>query len=362
MESVASTGGQIMPPIMGVGAFIMAEMIGVKYTDIATSAIIPAVCYFFAAFMIVHLLAKKKKMHVDSVSLKYENRPILPRLYRLLPIVVLVFLLYSGFSLPRSAIYCTLLSIFIGALSKETRIGPKKLLNCLIEGVKQASYVALPTAGCGIMIGIVVRSGVAVKIAKLIGTSGNSSLFLAMVVAALGCILLGMALPTSAAYLIGNVLFCSSIQGLGIEALPANMFIFYFGVIAQITPPVCMASYTAAGIAGASAWRTGWKAFTFAITAFLVPFLFVYQPAILLIGAPLEIVQATAVVVLGTFFLAVGIAGYFRRSLRTVEQAVFFAAAICLILPSTITDWVGLAIGIAACVYCVASAKQAKAA
>ncbi len=194
--------------------------------------------------------------------------------------MVLVILLYSGFSLPRSAIYCTLLAIFIGALSKETRIGPKKLLNCLIEGVKQASYVALPTAGCGIMIGIVVRSGVAVKIAKLIGTSGNSSLFLAMVVAALGCILLGMALPTSAAYLIGNVLFCSSIQGLGIEALPANMFIFYFGVIAQITPPVCMASYTAAGIAGASAWRTGWKAFTFAVTAFLVPFLFVYQPAI----------------------------------------------------------------------------------
>ncbi len=143
--------------------------------------------------------------------------------------MVLVILLYSGFSLPRSAIYCTLLAIFIGALSKETRIGPKKLLNCLIEGVKQASYVAL---------------------------------------------------PTSAAYLIGNVLFCSSIQGLGIEALPANMFIFYFGVIAQITPPVCMASYTAAGIAGASAWRTGWKAFTFAVTAFLVPFLFVYQPAI----------------------------------------------------------------------------------
>jgi len=361
VESVASTGGQIMPPIMGVGAFIMAEIIGVKYTDIALSAIIPAAAYFYACFMIVHLLAKKKNIKNDAVGLKQETKPILPRLYRLLPMIVLIFMLYSGFSLPRSAIYCTALSVIIGALSEETRRGPKQLLNTLIEGVKQAAYVALPTAGCGIMIGIVIQSGVAVKIAKLVGASGNSSLFLALVIAAIGCILLGMALPTSAAYLIGNVLFCSAIVGLGIGTLSANMFLFYFGVIAQITPPVCLASYTAAGIAGASAWKTGWKAFSFSITAFLVPFLFVYQPAILLMGTTMEIIKSCIVVLLGTTFLACGITGYFAgRDMKAIERVVFLASAIGLILPSTWSDLVGLIIGALACGYCFIMGRHGK--
>ena len=163
-----------------------------------------------------------------------------------------------------------------------------------MDGVRQAANIAIPTAACGIMIGIVVNSGVAVKIAKLIGTSGEGSLFIALLIAALGCLLLGMALPTVAAYLIAVTLFASAIQGLGISALVTNMFIFYFGVVAQITPPVCLASFTAAGIAGASAWKTGWKAFSFAITAFIVPFAFVYRPAILLEGTAVEIIMHTA--------------------------------------------------------------------
>lgn len=359
VESVASTGGQIMPPIMGVGAFIMAEMIGVNYTTIATSAIIPALCYFGAVFMVVDLLARKKKMSGGNKALKYEGKPILPRVYRLLPIMVLVIMIFLGFSLPRTAIYCTLLSIAIGQISKDTRLNLHQLLNCLIEGCRQAAYTALPTGACGIMIGIVVRSGAAVKIAKLITSSGNSSLFLALLVAAAGCILLGMALPTSAAYLLGNVLFVSAIQSLNIGALSANMFLFYFGVIAQITPPVCVASYTAAGIAGASAWKTGWKAFTFAITAFLVPFLFVYQPAILLQGTVLEIIYALIVVFSGTMLLAMGVAGYFRKPLQSWERAVCFVASILLIMPSQITDIIGILVALVFMVYCSMTKKRA---
>lgn len=358
VESVASTGGQIMPPIMGAGAFIMAEMIGVKYMTIATSAIIPACAYFGAAFILVHLLAKKRQMADNNAGLKYQGSPILPRIYRLLPIILLVIMIFKGLSMPRAAIYCTLLSIVINLTAKDIRMNAKQMLHTLMEGVRQASNVAIPTAACGIMIGIVVRSGVAVKIAKLIGTSGNSHLLMALLVAAAGCLLLGMALPTVAAYLIANTLFCSAIQKLGVEPLVANMFIFYFGVVAQITPPVCLASFTAAGIANASAWKTGWKAFYFAITAFIAPFIFVYRPAILLIGTIPEIILAVAMVACATFFLASGVAGYMGKNLNVVERALFYVAALMFVMPGSMYDMIGIVLGAVLLVWCLVISKK----
>ena len=358
VESVASTGGQIMPPIMGAGAFIMAEMIGIPYMDIATAAILPAVAYFGAVFILVHLLAKKKQMSTTNDALKYQGSPILPRVYRLVPIILLVIMIFAGMSMPRAAIYCTALSIILCMLSKDTRMSAKQLMETLIEGVRQAANVAIPTAACGIMIGIVVRSGVAVKVAKLIGTSGNNSLLLALVVAAVGCLMLGMALPTVAAYLIANTLFCSAIQGLGIEALVANMFIFYFGVVAQITPPVCLASFTAAGIANASAWKTGWKAFFFAITAFIAPFMFVYRPSILLIGTVTEILISCAMTACATFFLAAGVAGYMGKNLSAAERVLFFAAALMFIMPGSMFDLIGIVMGVVLVAWCLIFSRR----
>ena len=358
VESVASTGGQIMPPIMGAGAFIMAEMIGIPYMDIATAAILPAVAYFGAVFVLVHLLAKKKQMSTTNDALKYQGSPILPRVYRLVPIILLVIMIFAGMSMPRAAIYCTALSIILCMLSKDTRMSARQLMETLIEGVRQAANVAIPTAACGIMIGIVVRSGVAVKVAKLIGTSGNNSLLLALVVAAVGCLMLGMALPTVAAYLIANTLFCSAIQGLGIEALVANMFIFYFGVVAQITPPVCLASFTAAGIANASAWKTGWKAFFFAITAFIAPFMFVYRPSILLIGTVTEILISCAMTACATFFLAAGVAGYMGKNLSAAERVLFFAAALMFIMPGSMFDLIGIVMGVVLVVWCLIFSRR----
>ena len=358
VESVASTGGQIMPPIMGAGAFIMAEMIGIPYMDIATAAILPAVAYFGAVFILVHLLAKKKQMSTTNDALKYQGSPILPRVYRLVPIILLVIMIFAGMSMPRAAIYCTALSIILCMLSKDTRMSAKQLMETLIEGVRQAANVAIPTAACGIMIGIVVRSGVAVKVAKLIGTSGNNSLLLALVVAAVGCLMLGMALPTVAAYLIANTLFCSAIQGLGIEALVANMFIFYFGVVAQITPPVCLASFTAAGIANASAWKTGWKAFFFAITAFIAPFMFVYRPSILLVGTAAEILISCAMTACATFFLAAGVAGYMGKNLSAAERVLFFAAALMFIMPGRMFDLIGIVMGVVLVVWCLIFSRR----
>ena len=357
IESVASTGGQIMPPIMGTGAFIMAEMIGVPYIKIATTAIIPALAYYGAVFVLVHLLAKKYGIGEGE---KYVGDPVLPRLYRLAPIVLLVVFICIGMSMPRAALYCALLSLVLSMLSSDTRPSPKKMLNTLIEGVRQSANIAIPTGACGIMIGIVVRSGIAVKIAKLIGQTGGQSLLLALVVAAIGCLLLGMALPTVAAYLIANTLFCSSIMGLGVQTLVANMFIFYFGVIAQITPPVCLASFTAAGIANASAWKTGWKAFSFAIVAFIAPFLFVFRPAMLLLGTPWEIALACAMTACATFFLASSVAGYLGKKLIFVERALFFVAAIMFLAPAAWSDVAAIALGAALIVWCIISGRKAK--
>ena len=357
VEAASSTGGQIMPPIMGAGAFIMAEIIGVQYAQIAAAAVLPAVAYFLAVFILVHMIAKKKGLGKDS-GVHYEGKPILPRVYRLLPIIVLVIMIIMGYSLPRSAIYCTIFSIIIAAISPETRMGPRKLLQTLMDGVRQAANIAIPTAACGIMIGIVVNSGVAVKIAKLIGTSGEGSLFIALLIAALGCLLLGMALPTVAAYLIAVTLFASAIQGLGISALVTNMFIFYFGVVAQITPPVCLASFTAAGIAGASAWKTGWKAFSFAITAFIVPFAFVYRPAILLEGTAVEIIIAYCIAIAATYLLACGIAGYLFRPLKMWERIACYVVAFIFILPSSMSDIIGIAGCALIMAYCFMTGKK----
>ncbi len=328
-----------------------------QYAQIAAAAVLPAVAYFLAVFILVHMIAKKKGLGKDS-GVHYEGKPILPRVYRLLPIIVLVIMIIMGYSLPRSAIYCTIFSIIIAAISPETRMGPRKLLQTLMDGVRQAANIAIPTAACGIMIGIVVNSGVAVKIAKLIGTSGEGSLFIALLIAALGCLLLGMALPTVAAYLIAVTLFASAIQGLGISALVTNMFIFYFGVVAQITPPVCLASFTAAGIAGASAWKTGWKAFSFAITAFIVPFAFVYRPAILLEGTMVEIIIAYCIVIAATYLLACGIAGYLFRPLKMWERIACYVVAFIFILPSSMSDIIGIAGCALIMAYCFMTGKK----
>ena len=347
VEAVASTGGQIMPPIMGVGAFIMAEMIGVSYLKIASSALIPALAYYGSVFLLVHFIAKRKSMVNLGEEVKYESDPIVPRLYQLIPIIVLVFIIVTGGSLTRAAIIATLLSIGVSYIGKKTRMTPKQLIDATLDGVKQAASITIPTAACGIMIGIVVQSGVANKLTKIIAQTGDSSVALALIFAMAGCLLLGMALPTVAAYLIANILFSSTLINLGIGALPANMFIFYFGVIAQITPPVCLASFTAAGIAGASSWKTGWTAFGYAFVAFLVPFVFVFQPELLLVsGTWVDTAVAASVLAYGIVFLAAGLTGYLFVPIDSLPIRIALAAvSIMIIVPHLAITLVGSALG-----------------
>lgn len=367
IEAVASTGGQIMPPIMGVGAFIMAEMLGVSYFTVATAAIIPAVAYYVGVFVLVSYLAKKRASKSStSEDVKIEiKQPILPRLYLLIPVFLLVYYIISGASLMRAGMIgifsCLLIncvSYFVGG--RKNFAGPKALWKCMMDGAKQAAEIAIPTAACGIIINVVTgQTALATNLSSVIAGMGTSNLFGAMLIAMVGCMLLGMALPTVAAYLVGVILFVPCLRALGVSALVANMFVFYYGIMAQITPPVCVASYTAAGIADADAMRTGLKGFMYAAVGFMVPFVFVYNPAILLIGAPVQIVLGAAQLFVGTFFLAITVAGFFKTDLPVWQRVLTFIAALGFISPDVITTVIAMIAGVVVLYLNVQLAKKA---
>ena len=362
VEAVASTGGQIMPPIMGVGAFIMAEMLGVNYMSIAASAIIPAVAYYFAVFVLVDKIAAKRAANLDATadaSIRVD-RPIMGRLYLLIPAILLVVWIIRGYSLMRAGmvgifacIACDIINYFV---NKPDFLNLKQLWDCCVDGAKQAAAIAIPTAACGIIINVVTQqTSLATNLSVLIRSLGTSYLFLAMCIAMVGCMILGMALPTVAAYLVGVILFVPCIEPIllqtGLEPstakLCANMFVFYYGIMAQITPPVCVASYTAAGIAGGDAMKTGMKGFTFAMVGFLVPFVFVYNPPLLLKGSVQEIVISVVQLALGTYFLAIMVAGFYKKNMGVFERTLLFGAALCLIAPEMVSSIVGAVLGVA---------------
>ena len=373
VEAVASTGGQIMPPIMGVGAFIMAEMLGINYMSVAASAIIPALAYYFAVFVLVDKIAAKRAANLDTTadaSIRVE-RPIMPRLYLLVPAILLVIWIIRGYSLMRAGMVgiftclaCDVINYFV---NKQDFLNLRQLWDCCVDGAKQAAAIAIPTAACGIIINVVTQqTSLATNLSVLIRSLGTNYLFIAMCIAMVGCMILGMALPTVAAYLVGVILFVPCIQPILLQTglprqtadLCANMFVFYYGIMAQITPPVCVASYTAAGIAGADAMKTGLKGFTFAMVGFLVPFVFVYNPPLLLKGSVSEIIIAVVQLALGTYFLAVMVAGYYKTHLNVVERVILFAAALSLIAPEIISSIIGAVVGIAILFLNAAKAKK----
>ena len=352
IEAVASTGGQIMPPIMGVGAFIMAEMLGVPYKTVAFAAIIPALAYYGSVFFLVTFMAKKEAIVSDKEAVTIEIKdPLLERVYMIIPAIVLVIYIISGKSLMRSGMVGIFAVLLCNLFSKFYKGGKyyqslRTTADTAVDGVKQASNIAIPTAACGIIIGVVIQSGLATRFSNILAKIGTSHLSVALIIAMFGCMLLGMALPTVAAYLVSNILFVPVLIKLNVNPLSANMFVFYFGIMAQITPPVCLASYTAAGIAGADSLKTGFTGFMYALVAFLVPFVFVYNPELLLMGTPGEIAKATVILFFGTYLLAGAISGYMVAPLNKFNRAILFIGALCMIAPETITDIIGLVIGV----------------
>ncbi|MGE4276665.1 MAG: TRAP transporter permease [Lawsonibacter sp.] len=346
IEAAASTGGQIMPPIMGTGAFLMAEMLGISYMAICKAALVPAVMYYLAVFLMVHMLAKKRRSAGEEVLMDLECEPILPRLYLLAPIVVLVGAIAKGYTLQRSALYGIAAILVLNVISPRMRHGPIHIIQQLLNATRLSSNTSQPISGCGIIIGIVSISGLATRLSSLISSLGGQFLWVGLIITMLGCMLLGMALPTVAAYLTAYVLFIPTLKGLGISTLAANLFIFYFGIFAQITPPVCVASYTAAGIAEAKPWDTGWRGMVYASVAFFAPFAFVYQSGILLEGGLFAIVHDVSILALGTSMLVFAVAGFLLTNIPMWQRLLLVCAGILTCIPETFTDVAGIIIAI----------------
>lgn len=347
VEAVASTGGQIMPPIMGAAAFVMAEFLQVSYFQVTIWAAIPAILYYVACFAAVHFEAKRMGLHgVPRSELPKLSTTLAERGHLFIPILIILIGMFSGYSAPMSALVGTLACFPVAALRASTRgcLTLPNVIEALIDGAKNALSVALACACAGIVIGVVTLTGLGIVFTQAVTALAQSSLFLALVLTAVAGIVLGMGMPTTPAYIVMTSLLIPALIKLGAAVPAAHMFAFYFAILSAITPPVALAVYAAASLAKSELWASGWAAVRIGAPGFIVPFMFVYQPAILMIGPWTDIVMSSLTATLGCVVLAAGLHGYFLRPCRTWERGALIVAALGLIDPNWLTDVLGLAL------------------
>jgi TRAP transporter 4TM/12TM fusion protein len=347
VEAVASTGGQIMPPIMGAAAFVMAEFLGVSYLTVAAYALIPAAMYFLAVFLAVHFEAKRTGM-------RGLPRSELPRLFTVLkeqghlflPLVVIVGALVAGYSAPLSALFGIASVLVAAALRKSTRhyLTPANILDGLVSGARNTVSVALACGCAGIVIGVISLTGLGIEFTSLVLAASQNHLVLALVLTMMAGIVLGMGMPTTPAYIVQVALLVPALVKLGIIVEAAHMFTFYFAILSAITPPVALAVYAANGLSNAGLWETGLLALKLGATGYIVPFMFVFGPSLLMIGEPVTIVITAITAMLGVVCLAAGLAGYLLASLALWQRLALISAAIVLIKPGLYTDAIGIGI------------------
>ena len=363
VEAASSTGGQIMPPIMGAAAFLMAEMVGVQYGEIAMRAIFPALLYFTGIFITVHLEAKRLGLKgIPKDELPKFGPLFLRQGYLLIPLVALVAMVMMGYTMSRAAIIATALAILVSMPNKETRMNPTRFINALEAGGKNTLSVAVACGVAGIIAGVVTMTGLGqLLISAIVGVAGDRvivALFLTM----LTCIVLGMGVPTTANYII-MATTCAPIlvNGMGINKIAANMFVFYFGIVADITPPVALAAYAGSAIAKSNPMKTALNASRLAIAAFIVPYIFAFNPAMLFIDTGvLGVVTIIITSLIGLFGVAAGLEGYMFANLNVIERLLSIVGGLCLIIPGTVTDLVGIVlVGISAALQMMKKKKAA---
>ena len=360
VEASASTGGQIMPPIMGAAAFLMAELTAIPYLVIVVSAIIPAVLYFTGIYLAVHFEAKKLGLKgLSKEEIPHFGRLLIQQGYLFLPIVVLIAVLGAGRTPAMAACYAILSSIIVSLFRKETRIGPKALVEGLCNGSRNSVGVAIACGIAGTIVGIVTLTGIGQMLIGLFvgivrnpffintGTSLLAALFLTMI----SCIILGMGVPTTANYVIMATITAPLVMragaelGIAVPLLAAHMFVFYFGLVADITPPVALAAYAGSAIANSNPMKTAITATRLAIAAYIVPYVFIFNPWLLLIDPSIfGILQAVFSTSLGMVLISLGLAGYFLRPMNVLWRIISIVGGFMGVHPSLVTDLIGFAI------------------
>ncbi len=343
VEAASSTGGQIMPPIMGAAAFLMAEFTGIPYWEIALAAAIPAVLYFTGIWIMVHLEAKRLGLRGLTEEELPDRKEVWKKSYLLLPIIAIIAFLIMGVSPIRSALYAIVVAVIVGSFRKETRMSFRDILQALETGARSALGVAAATACAGIIVGVVTLTGVGLKFANGLLDFSGGIILLTLFLTMIASILLGMGTPTTANYIITSTIAAPAIIALGKPALAAHMFTFYFGIVADITPPVALAAFAASGIAKSKPMLTGLNSTKLAIAAFIIPYVFVMSPELLLIDATWsEASWVIATSLLGMIGVSAGLIGYGYLPMAWWQRILTGGAGLLLIVPGFITDLLGV--------------------
>ena len=343
IEATASTGGQLAPPIMGAAAFILADIVGVDYPDVVIAAITPALLYYISLYAVIHFYSLRHGLGPQAeLSMADHLKGLHERWHLLLPLAAMIFLLISRYSLMTVGAYTTVLIVALAMARKATRMDLEDLVQAVRNGARAACEVAVPSAVAGIIVGTLVQTGMALKMQRWLLDLAGGSLTISLVGAMILTIILGMGMPTAAAYLVSAILVAPALQELGIPALPAHLFILYFSILSMVTPPVALSAYAAAGISGANLWRTGVNAFLLAIPGFLIPYAFTINPALLLQGNLIEIAGVVLPALIGVIGLAAAFGGYAFGPMQLPARVLMFAASPLLITPSLMTDLIGL--------------------
>lgn len=372
VEAAASTGGQLMPPIMGAAAFLMVEFIGrgITYWDIAKAAAIPALLYFTGIWIMTHFEAKRvglKGLRDDQMP---NRKEVFKKIYLLLPIISIIVLMLTGTPVMHAALYGIIISIAVAMFNKETRLKPIDVIEALVEGARTALGVVAATACAGIIVGVVVKTGLGLSLANSLVALAGGSIILTLIFVMIASLILGMGAPTTANYVITSTIAAPAIVALlspntpqelvpVVVLLSAHFFVFYFGIIADITPPVALAAFAASGISGGDPIKTGVNSAKLAIAAFIIPYMIVFSPSLLMIDTTVpQIIWVVFTAITGMVAIGSGVIGYWYRKLYWFERIIVIAAGLLLIYPEKFSDWVGLGIFIIMFVIQVLSHKK----
>ena len=354
VEAVSSTGGALVPPIMGTAALLMVEMAGIPYLDVALAAAVPSILFFAAVGFMVHFRAMKMGLKgLDPATLP----PLWPTLksgfYYIFPLITLMVIILMGYTPSMAAVGGIVSIVIVSWFKKETRMGFKKIMKALEDGALQAIIITLACAVAGIVINGLVTTGLSGRVASLVLSIGGGNILLALILTAILCIIMGLGMPVAAAYSLTAALAVPSLLELGMPLMPAHMFIVYFATMSAITPPVAVASFAAAGIADASASKICFQACRLGVVAFIVPFMYVLQPIMLLTRQTFGVATILAILsaLFGVLALSSGIEGWLIGKVKTVFQLPLVISGLLLMYPNPISNYIGLAVLVTVCVF-----------
>lgn len=343
VEAAASTGGQIMPPVMGAVAFIMADMTGLGYFNVAKAALIPALLYYFSLYCMIHFEAVKNDLGTLPPECIPNPHSIMHRLHYLTGIILLIYLLIAGYTVTLAAFIATAVSILICMFSAQTRYTPARLVEVCVVTCRNCLMVSTCCACAGIVVAVITMTGLGFKFMTLVTIIAGNSIFITAVAIMIACIILGMGVPTAPAYILVAAVASPILIKQGISVIAAHMFVLYYAVLSAITPPVCLAAYAGAAVADANSMKTGITSMYLGLIAFIVPYFFIYEEGLLMQGNWIEIGLVCLTSCIGIISMTAGMQGYLRRKLALVQRVLLIIGGPLLIFPGTVTDLIGIA-------------------